>query len=151
MSAPGRAESPRVLPPEPAPGPVLSLAERDRRWAALRALMTERDLDAVLVGSFQGRERLESYLIDDFLDCVVVFPLAGEPTVLAFATGRISRTFESLARGHAPWTSDYRVGGGGAGAAAVLSEQGLAAGRLGVVGLGPTAPGEMEGLLPLGF
>ena len=27
----------------------------------------------------------------------------------------------------------------------------LAGGRVGIVGFGPTAPGEMEGLLPLGF
>jgi Xaa-Pro aminopeptidase len=135
----------------PEPGPTLSLRERDRRWSALRAILRQRRLDGAIVGSFQGRERLESYLIDDFLDSVVVFPLDGEPTVLAFATARISRAFESQARGHDLWVADYRVGGGGAGAAAVIREKGFAAGRIGLVGLGPTAPGEMEGLLPLGF
>ncbi len=138
-------------PAEPEAGPTLSLRERDRRWAALRARMAERGLDAVLVGSFQGRERLESYLIDDFLDSVVVFPRAGEPTVLSFATPRISRAFVSEERGIASWVSDYRVGFGGAAAAQVLRERGLAAGRIGLVGFGPTAPGESEGLLPLGF
>ncbi len=142
---------PRTLLPEPAAGPTLSLRERDRRWAALRALMRQRGLDAVLVGSFQGREKLESYLIDDFLDSVVVFPLEGEPTVLSFATPRISRAFESAARGVANWVSDYRVAFGGLPAAQVLQERGLAAGTIGVVGFGPTAPGESEGLLPLGF
>ena len=83
---------------EPAPGPILSPGERDRRWRAVRALMSAQALDAVIVGSFQGRERLESYLIDDFLDSIVVFPLVGEPTVLAFSTSRISRAFESAAR-----------------------------------------------------
>ena len=52
----------------PVSGPTLSLKERDRRWAGLRRLMGQRGLDAIVVGSFQGRERLESYLIDDFLD-----------------------------------------------------------------------------------
>jgi Xaa-Pro aminopeptidase len=141
----------RVLLPEPAPGPTLSLRERDRRWAALRARLAARGLDAVLVGSFQGRERLESYLIDDFLDSVVVFPREGEPTVLSFATPRISRAFVSEARGIANWVRDYRVGFGGAAAAQVLAEKGLDRGRIGIVGFGPTAPGEMEGLLPLGF
>ena len=40
---------------------------------------------------------------------------------------------------------------GGAKVAEVLKERGLARGRIGLVGFGPTAPGEMEGLLPLGF
>ncbi|HLH22975.1 MAG TPA: M24 family metallopeptidase [Chloroflexota bacterium] len=143
--------APRPLPDEPAPGPTLSLRERDRRWAAMRALMAERGLDAVLVGSFQGRERLESYLIDDFLDSIVVFPRESEPVVLSFATPRISRAFVSEERGIAPWVTDYRVGFGGAAAARVLRERGLEAGRIGLVGFGPTAPGESEGLLPLGF
>jgi Xaa-Pro aminopeptidase len=133
------------------PGPTLSLLERDRRWQAMRALMRRQGLDAVIVGSFQGRERLESYLIDDFLDSVVVFPLDGEPTVLAFSTSRISRADESAARGLEPWVTDYRVAFGGAAAAQVLVEMKLDRGRIGLVGFGPTAPGETEGLLPLGF
>ena len=44
----------------PEAGPQLTLAERDRRYAGLRALMEEHGFDAVVVGSFQGRERLES-------------------------------------------------------------------------------------------
>ena len=40
---------------------------------------------------------------------------------------------------------------GGAKVADVLKERGLARGRIGLVGFGPTAPGEAEGLLPLGF
>ena len=131
--------------------PTLSLKERDRRWAGLRALMRERDLGTIVVGSFQGRERLESYLIDDFLDAVVVLPVARDPTLLAFSTSRISRIFESEARGHTPWVSDIRVGAGGGKVGEVLREHGCAAGRIGIVGLGPTAPGETEGLLPLGF
>jgi Xaa-Pro aminopeptidase len=131
--------------------PVLSLAERDRRWAGLRAIMERRGVDALIVGSFQGRERLESYLIDDFLDSIVILPAASEPVVLAFATGRISRTFESASRGIEPWVRDIRVGFGGARAAEVLAERKLDRGRIGLVGFGPTAPGETEGLLPLGF
>jgi Xaa-Pro aminopeptidase len=136
---------------EPFPGPVLTFRERDRRWSGLRKLMRSRAIDAIVIGSFQGRERLESYLIDDFLDANVIFPLEGEPVLLAFSTGRLSRMLESQSRGIEPWVSDWRIGSGGAKAAAVLQEKGLAKGRIGIVGLGPTAPGEMEGLLPLGF
>ena len=140
-----------MLETTPELGPVLSLAERDRRWAGLRAIMRERGLDAIVVGSFNGRERLETYLIDDFLDAIVILPLAGDATVLSFSTQRTSRALESARRGIVPWVADLRIGAGGAGVAALLREKGLARARLGIVGFGPTAPGETEGLLPLGF
>jgi Xaa-Pro dipeptidase len=135
----------------PEAGPQLTLAERDRRYAGLRALMEAQGFDAVVVGSFQGRERLESYLIDDFLDSVVVLPLKSDPVLLAFGGSRISRIFESQRRGHDVWVPDVRMSAGGAKVADVLKERGLARGRIGLVGFGPTAPGEAEGLLPLGF
>lgn len=137
--------------PESNAPPVLSLAERDRRWTGLREIMAERGVEALVVGSFQGRERLESYLIDDFLDSIVILPAASEPVVLAFATGRISRTFESASRGIEPWVRDIRIGFGGAKVAEVLTERGLERSRIALIGFGPTAPGETEGLLPLGF
>ena len=135
----------------PEAGPQLTLAERDRRYAGLRKLMEAQGFDAIVVGSFQGRERLESYLIDDFLDAVVVLPLKSDPVLLAFGGSRISRIFESQRRGHDVWVPDVRMSAGGAKVADVLKERGLAKGRIGVVGFGPTAPGEAEGLLPLGF
>jgi Xaa-Pro dipeptidase len=142
---------PRRPDSRPEPGPTLPLRERDRRWNGLQALMRARLIDAIIVGSFQGRERLESYLVDDFLDSVVILPARGEAILLAFSGGRLSRMYESERRGIEPWVKDVRVGGGGAKTGAILSELGLAAGRIGIVGLGPTAPGEMEGLLPVGF
>lgn len=132
-------------------GPQLTLAERDRRYAGLRKAMSAQGFDAIVVGSFQGRERLESYLIDDFLDSVVVLPLKSTPVMLAFGGSRISRIFESERRGFDVWVPDVRLGAGGARVAEVLKERGLELGRIGIVGFGPTAPGEMEGLLPLGF
>lgn len=132
-------------------GPTLSLSERDRRWAGLRALMAARGIDALVVGSFGGRERLESYLVDDFIDGIVVLGHEGEATVLGFATGRISRAFESARRGVALWTQDLRVAGGAGGVVQVLRERKLDSGCVGLVGFGPTAPGEADGLLPLGF
>jgi Xaa-Pro aminopeptidase len=140
-----------VIESPPELGPVLSLAERDRRWAGLRRAMRERGLDAIVVGSFNGRERLESYLIDDFLDAIVVLPFEGDATVLSFSTQRASRAFESERRGVPLWVEDVRIGAGGAGVAQLLREKSLEGGHIGVVGFGPTAPGEAEGLLPLGF
>jgi Xaa-Pro dipeptidase len=140
-----------VIETTPEPGPVLSLAERDRRWAGLRAVMRERGLAAIVAGSFNGRERLESYLIDDFLDAVVILPLEGDATVLSFSTQRTSRALESARRGVPLWVADLRIGAGGAGVAQLLREKGLAGTHIGLVGLGATAPGETEGLVPLGF
>src|SRR5258708_22726696 len=104
------AETEPAVATEPYSGPTLSLRERDRRWAGLREVMRRHGVDAIIVGSFQGRERLESYLVDDFLDSNVVFPLEGEPVLLAFSTRRVSRTYESASRGIAPWVADIPVG-----------------------------------------
>ncbi|MDI1269230.1 MAG: M24 family metallopeptidase [Polaromonas sp.] len=132
-------------------GPVLSLKERDRRWNGLRAEMRKQDVQALVVGSFQGRERLESYLIDDFLDSVAILTHDAPVTVVTFSPSRLSRVYESERRGIEPWVTDYRIAGGGAGVGAVLRERGLDRARIGIVGYGPTAPGEMEGQLPHGF
>src|SRR5919198_553976 len=113
----------------PEPGPQLTLRERDRRYAGLRASMSEQGFDAIVVGSFQGRERLESYLIDDFLDAVVVLPAKSEPVLLAFGGSRISRIYESERRGQDVWVPDVRARAGGARVADVLKERGLATGR----------------------
>lgn len=135
----------------PRAGPTLSLKERDRRWAGLRLAMAQKDLDAVIVGSFQGRERLEGYLIDDFLDSVVILPIERDPVILTFATARASRIFESARRGIQPWVHDVRIGVGGTRVAEILLEKGLRNRRVGLVGMSPTAGGEAEGLVPLGF
>ena len=141
----------RSLRRAPVAGPILSLKERDRRWSGLRELMRKGSLDAIVVGSFQGRERLEGYLIDDFLDAVVVLPVEEEPVVLTVAAARASRVFESERRGIEPWVRDFRIGFGGAKVAGLLREKGLRHKRIGLVGIGPTAAGEAEGLVPLGF
>ena len=54
-------------------------------------------------------------------------------------------------RGVTPWGRASRRGFGGAKAAEVLAGGGSERGRVGLVGFVATAPGETEGLLPLGF
>jgi Xaa-Pro dipeptidase len=132
-------------------GPRLSLRERDRRYTGLRAIMAQRGVDAIIVGSFQGRERLESYLSDDFHDGVVILPRESPPILLAFSASRVSRSYESQRRGEDIWIEDIRITGGGRAVAQALQDRELSRGTIGLVGYGPTAPGEMEGLLPLGF
>jgi Xaa-Pro aminopeptidase len=128
--------------------PMLSLRERDRRWQALRQRMGERGLDCLLVGSFRSRERFESYLLDDQIEGMVLFPLEGAPVVLSWYTPRISRALESASRGVESWVTDYRVGGGATDLAALLRERGLDQRRIGIVGLGRTSPGEPDGYVP---
>src|SRR4029079_10754207 len=75
----------------------------------------------------------------------------GAAILLSFSGSRLSRMYESQRRGFEPWVTDVRVGGGGAKTGDILAGLGFERGRIGIVGLGPTAPGEMEGLLPAGF
>jgi len=114
-------------------------------------LLRERELDCLFVGSFRSRERYESYILDDQMDGIVVFPVEGEPTVQSWYTPRISRALESRARDIEPWVSDYRVGMGAADAAALIRELGFGRSRIGVVGLGRTSPGEPDGFIPYTF
>src|ERR1700691_339323 len=89
--------------------PILSFAERDRRWARVRGLMRERRLDGMLVAGFRSREMYESYISDDYNEGCVIFPLEGDPVVITWAHLRVLRAQYSAARGHALWVGDYRV------------------------------------------
>ena len=140
----------RDVQPEGFP-PSLSTRERDRRWKNVRDLMRSRNLDGLIVGGFRGREHFESYLTDDYVEGVVIFPLDGDPTVLTWTGSRVSRAQESYSRGVAAWVSDYRVGLQGPTAARLVQEKGLARSRMGVVGLESSGPGETCGVIPYTF
>jgi Xaa-Pro aminopeptidase len=131
--------------------PILSLAERDRRWAVLRALMRERKLDGLLVAGFRAREMYETYISDDYNEGCVLFPLEGDPVVITWAHLRVMRARWSQERGNTLWVDDYRVATSGTAVAAVFREKHLAESRLGVVGLASQAPTEMYGAIPANF
>lgn len=131
--------------------PVLSLAERDRRWRRARQFMREHDLDALLLAGFRAREMYESYISDDYNEGCVLFPLEDEPVVLTWAHLRVLRAQYSAERGHALWVSDYRVAASGTAAAQVVAEKRLAESRIGVVGLSSQAPTELYGAIPANF
>ncbi|HWF97174.1 MAG TPA: M24 family metallopeptidase [Xanthobacteraceae bacterium] len=131
--------------------PILSLAERDRRWTRVRHLMRERGLDGLLVAGFRSREMYETYISDDYNEGCVLFPLEGEPVVITWAHLRVMRARWSQERGATLWVDDYRVATSGAGVAEVLSQKGLAASSLGVVGLCSQAPTEIYGAIPANF
>lgn len=131
--------------------PVLSLKERDRRWANVRKLMRERGFDGLLVAGFRAREMYETYISDDYNEGCVIFPLEGDPVVITWAYLRVMRARWSAERGNNLWVGDYRVATGGEGAAEVLREKRLAEGKLGVVGLKSQAPTEIYGAIPANF
>jgi Xaa-Pro dipeptidase len=110
--------------------------------------MHGRGLGGLLVAGFRAREMYESYISDDYNEGCVVFPLEGEPVVLTWAHLRVLRARWSAERGYPLWVKDYRVATNGALSADVVREKGLAAGRLGVVGLASSAPTELHGAIP---
>ena len=131
--------------------PVLSLAERDRRWRRVRTLMRERALEGLLVAGFRAREMYETYISDDYNEGCVIFPLEGDPVVITWAHLRVMRARWSAERGAKLWVADYRVATSGAGVAEVLREKRLAEASLGVVGLASQAPTEIYGAIPASF
>ncbi len=131
--------------------PILSLTERDRRWARVRNLMRERGLDGLLVAGFRSREMYETYISDDYNEGCVLFPLEGDPVVITWAHLRVMRARWSQERGATLWVDDYRVATSGAGVAEVLARSISAESSLGVVGLRSQAPTEIYGAIPANF
>jgi Xaa-Pro aminopeptidase len=139
--------------PRPAP---LSRAERDRRWAAVRAQMRSRGLDVLVVwgdsGKWDSKMANVRYLAQiggngEVGTCV--FPLDGEPTILLWSD---MMTLEWLSA--QDWVADLRSVRvpswwsrpvWSEGIAGRLTELGLGAGRVGMVGLEGT---EVEGDIP---
>jgi Xaa-Pro dipeptidase len=135
----------------PTQPPVLSLAERDRRWARVRDLMRERSFDGLLVAGFRSREMYETYISDDYNEGCVIFPLEGDPVVITWAHLRVMRARWSQERGNKLWVDDYRVATSGTAVAEVIREKRLAEASLGVVGLSSQAPTEIYGAVPANF
>jgi Xaa-Pro aminopeptidase len=131
--------------------PVLSFAERDRRWERTRQLMREKKLDGLLIAGFRTREMYESYVSDDYNEGCVIFPLEGDPVVVTWAHLRVLRARYSDERGEKLWIPDYRVATSGTAAAEIIKEKKLAEARLGVVGLTSQAPTEIYGGIPANF
>ena len=139
------------MPNPPKQPPTLSLAERDRRWANVRALMRKRGFDGLLVAGFRAREMYETYISDDYNEGCVIFPLEGDPVVITWAYLRVMRARWSQERGTKLWVDDYRVATSGTGVAEVFREKHLAESSLGVVGLSSQAPTEIYGAIPANF
>ncbi|ROO86991.1 Xaa-Pro aminopeptidase [Actinocorallia herbida] len=121
--------------------PTLSLAERDRRWAALRALMADHGLDALVVFGGQ-RDPLDQYVAGEAGGTVVLTP-QDDPVHLL---GRFPlQRFDEPGRDRQRWIADFRVG---AKLPDVLAERGVTRGAVGVVGLSSRQVGIYAGSIP---
>jgi len=121
--------------------PEFSLAERDRRWAALRALMAKEGLPVIVVPNntshstdFQASARYLTHVGgggDTEVACV--FPLEGEVTAC------VNRADTDWSAPVQHWTTNLRNTGRNPASGCVerLRELGAGNGRIGVVGLGP--------------
>jgi Xaa-Pro aminopeptidase len=141
----------------PAEAPLyrqFSLAERDRRWKAVRALMREAGLDVIVVPNntghstdFQSNARYLTHVGGGGdADIAAVFPLDGEVTAIA------NRPDSSWHQGIQSWTRDTRNAGRNYGKTTVerLKELGVERGRIGITGLGAGTRTPM-GTILLGF
>jgi Xaa-Pro aminopeptidase len=129
----------------PTSHPVLTTAERDRRYAALRALMRSSDLRAIVFFP-GGPERLERYASNEVLNGVVVLPSDADPIYLI---GRhpLPR-YDVVGADFERWIDDIRLKPGAEGLADVLVEVGGIDARVGVVGLSSRSVGAGAGYIP---
>jgi Xaa-Pro aminopeptidase len=129
--------------PELYPYPRFSLAERDRRWKAVRQLMRQQRVDVIVTPQntghstdFQANTRYLTHCGGGGdSDIAAVFPLEGEVTAIATSAAPRWPTVQE-------WTQDVREARRNYGRAIVerLREMKVERGRIGITGLG-----EVEG------
>ena len=128
--------------PELYPYPRFSIAERDRRWKAVRELMREANLDVIVTpqnsghsADYQANTRYLTHCGGGEPDIAAVFPLDGEVTAIATSAAPRWPTVQD-------WVADVREARRNYGRAIVerLKELGVERGRIGITGLG-----EVEG------
>jgi Xaa-Pro dipeptidase len=124
------------------PYPRFSIAERDRRWKAVRDLMRRDKIDVIVTpqnsghsADYQADTRYITHCGGGEPDVAAVFPLEGEVTAIATSAAPRWPTVQD-------WTQDVREARRNYGRAIVdrLKELNLERGRIGITGLG-----EIEG------
>jgi Xaa-Pro aminopeptidase len=138
--------------------PQYSLAERDRRWAIARTLMDQEQVDALLIfGDREGAAPApfapDTYFTNDRPGALVIFPRHGEPVALYNIPEYAIDHLEAVRRGEGTWLSaaNVRIGRFIPQIAATLSELGLDAARIGLLGGDPYPPFYFTGAIPYGL
>ena len=120
------------------PYPRFSIAERNRRWQAVRGLMRRQNLDVIVTpqnsghsADYQANTRYLTHCGGGEPDLAAVFPLEGEVTAIATSAAPRWPTVQN-------WTTDVREARRNYGRAIVerLKELNLERGRIGITGLG---------------
>ena len=118
----------------------LSLAERDRRWAAIRAHMAERGVDCLIIrgtsskwDSGTANVRYVSRIGGNGEEAIAIFPIEGDPIVLVWGSSQ----FEWWPTAQ-EWVKDVRLGKPtwGESTAAAVKSLSYERGKIGVVGIG---------------
>jgi Xaa-Pro aminopeptidase len=124
------------------PYPRFSIAERDRRWKAVRELMRQQNIDVIVTpqnsghsADYQADTRYLTHCGGGEPDVAAVFPLEGEVTAIATSAAPRWPTVQD-------WTQDVREARRNYGRAIVgrLRDLNVDHGRIGITGLG-----EIEG------
>lgn len=124
------------------PYPRFSIAERDRRWTAVRELMRKENLDVIVTpqnsghsADYQANTRYLTHCGGGEPDLAAVFPVEEEVTVVATSAGPRWPTVQD-------WVTDVREARRNYGKVIVerLKELKIEHGRIGITGLG-----EIEG------
>lgn len=122
--------------------PTLSLAERDRRWRAVRGIMEDNSLEGIVVfGS--GRDGADSYLTNEIKKAIVLITPTEDPTMF-LGDVPLERYDEPGARWER-WVSSWTAGPTVPNLVAAIRERGLERATLGVVGLTSRFVGEWRG------
>jgi Xaa-Pro aminopeptidase len=124
--------------------PTLSLRERDRRWAAIRAMLAEQGLDGIVVFG-TGRDMADYYLTNEGKGAITLLTPTEDP-VLFLGDVPLGR-FDAQGSRWERWVTDWVHGDPIANLAATIRERGLASSRLGIVGLTGRFVGEGSGTI----
>jgi Xaa-Pro aminopeptidase len=114
--------------------PILSLAERDRRWELTREFMRENDLEAILFAGPLSPLRYQHYLSNDNDAMLLLFPLESEPVYIG-GWFQLFKRFDRKRAGFTPWIEDARFEPDPSLIARIIEERGLSKSRIGVTGL----------------
>lgn len=126
--------------------PVLSLAERDRRYAVIREMMRRNGVECLIIPAAPHRYPADIYFTNDIPGCSVIFPLEGEPVAMHRGASIAGSWQQARDWNEGTWIEDMRFGSRGSIMLDVLKERGLESARIGTIGVlgGPN-------LIPVGW
>lgn len=126
--------------------PTLSLAERDRRYSAVREMMRRNGVDCLLIPAAAHRYPADIYFTNDIPGCSVVFPLDSAPVGMHRGASVAGSWQQARDWGEGSWIADMRFGPRASIMLEVLKERDLTSARIGTIGAlgGPN-------LIPVGW